>query len=117
MEVMLLDGDIALDRQGSPRMVEGDLAVLQRAALRLCVRRGSHPADPQFGSRLHRLRGGLPGQRLDARAQAAAREALAPMGELEITGCRAAYDPCRDRLEVRLTLRRLGREYPLEVAV
>ena len=85
MEVMLLDGDIALDRQGSPRMVEGDLAVLQRAALRLCVRRGSHPADPQFGSRLHRLR--------------------------------AAYDPGRDRLEVRLTLRRLGREYPLEVAV
>ena len=39
------------------------------------------------------------------------------MGELEITGCRAAYDPGRDRLEVRLTLRRLGREYPLEVAV
>ena len=61
MEVMLLDGDIALDRQGSPRMVEGDLAVLQRAALRLCVRRGSHPADPQFGSRLHRLRAVLKG--------------------------------------------------------
>ena len=117
MEVLLRNGDIAVDRQGLPLPVEGVQAVLQRAVLRLSVRQGSHPADPRFGSRLHRIRGPLSGQRLNARVQAAVREALAPMGELEIARCQAAYDSSRDQLRVALTLRCLEQEYPLEVAV
>ena len=117
MEVLLCNGDIAVDRQGAPLAARGHRAVLQRAALRLGVRRGSHPGDPTFGSRLHRLRGPLPGPRLDAQVQAAVREALAPMGELDLAGGQAAYDPARDRLVVRLRLRYLAGEYPLEVAV
>lgn len=60
MDALLIDGGHLCDSLGSPVMVGGERELLQRAAIRLAVRRGSLPHDPAFGSTLHRLDAGRP---------------------------------------------------------
>ena len=88
MDALLIDGGHLCDSLGSPVMVGGERELLQRAAIRLAVRRGSLPHDPAFGSTLHRL---------DTDGPAGARDAR--------------------RLTVRITLALAGRDYQLEVDV
>ena len=117
MDVELKNGDLAVDRQGSPVPLAGAAALLQRAAIRLGVRRGSLPHDPAFGSTLHLLGAACNRGALEARALAAAREALAPMQEVGVRAVECAYDAGTGRLRVRLALEALGRGHRLEVRV
>ena len=84
MDALLIDGGHLCDSLGSPVMVGGERELLQRAAIRLAVRRGSLPHDPAFGSTLHRLDADGPAGARDARALADARLALAPLPQFEV---------------------------------
>lgn len=108
MDALLIDGGHLCDHLGSPVMVGGERELLQRAAIRLAVKRGSLPHDPGFGSALHRL---------DADGPAAARLALAPLPQLEVRSAACAWEPGARRLTVRITLALAGRDYQLEVDV
>ena len=115
MDALLIDGGHLCDHLGSPVMVGGERELLQRAAIRLAVKRGSLPHDPGFGSALHRLDADGPAAARDARALAAARLALAPLPQLEVRSAACAWEPGARRLTVRITLALAGRDYQLEV--
>lgn len=114
MDVLLENGDFVPDHRGSPVLVDGERELLQRAAIRLAVRRGSLPHDPAFGSTLHRLRGGA-SESTNAQALAAVRQALAPLPQLEARGADCVWEPDAARLRVRVSLALRGRDYQLEV--
>lgn len=98
-------------------MISGERELLQRAAIRLALRRGSLPHDPAFGSTLHRLNAAESRAARSARALAAARQALAPLPQVEVRAADCAWDPTSRRLTVRVSLALLGRDYQLEVDV
>ena len=79
MDVLLRDGDQALDARGLPRTVEGPAELAQRAMIRLCVPRGRFAPDPTLGSRLYQLPR-TSRERMELLAEEYVREALAPMG-------------------------------------
>lgn len=110
MDALLIDGGHLCDSLGSPIMVGGERELLQRAAIRLAVRRGSLPHDPAFGSTLHRLDTDGPAGTRDARA-------LAPLPQFEVRAAACAWEPGARRLTVRITLALAGRDYQLEVDV
>ncbi len=106
-----------LDRNTDPAV----RLLLERALLRLRVRRGSFALDPSLGSRLHRLpRAG--DARRDALALEYAREALAPRRS-KVTAARtlpfaAARAPGGLACAVELSLRGCGSREPcLEVQI
>ena len=103
METLLENGGQKLAHDGSLALVEGEQALLQRACLRLTLRRGSLPGVPDFGSRLWSL--GKSGEHLEAAALEAAREALAPMKELSVVEVKASRR--EGKLGLRVLLRRV----------
>lgn len=52
METVIRDGKIVRNGLGLPQTVDGDAAVLQRAANRVAAIRGRFPYDPAIGSRI-----------------------------------------------------------------
>lgn len=102
------------DGRGFPTAVDGAMALVQRALIRLSVRRGSFAADPELGSALHTL-GLVPPEQRDAMALSLARQALAPIQEVsaETAAC------VRDGEALRLTfgLRVSGEKRTVEVLV
>ena len=115
MEVLLCKGDLALDHCGNPIPLAGEQAVLQRAAIRLGVRRGSFPGDPNLGSRLHLLRGLHRQNALEQAALTAVRQALQPMPEIQVRQCTVRRDAAADRLWIWVLLGYSGRDWKLEV--
>lgn len=78
MDTMLAGGDQYRDARGLPAAITGIQELIQRALIRLTVRKGSFALDPELGSELRRLRGG-PSEALDRAALSYAQEALAPL--------------------------------------
>lgn len=118
MDTLLVGGDHYRDSRGLPVAVTGDEELIQRALIRLGVRRGAFPADPGLGSELHKLREspGAPGLSLDRIARSYVQEALAPMTELAVQDV-AVTRPEADCLLVAVTVSVRGTRYPLEVKV
>lgn len=110
-----MNGDHALDGRGLPATLTGDAELIQRALIRLSVRRGSFAQDPQLGSELYRLRGARPAQ-LERLALAYAQEALEPMSGVAATAAEVSRTG-RDTLLVAVRVAHRGRSYPLEVEV
>lgn len=74
MDTLLQQGDFAVNPNGLPVAVSGKAELVQRAEIRLHVRRGSFSYDSKLGSRLYTLR--LSGSDLDVRARELTEEAL-----------------------------------------
>ena len=115
MDVLLRDGDMVIGHDGSALSVSGAHELLQRAVLRLAVRRGSLPHDPAFGSYLHQLGGA--GGALNEKALAACRETLAPMPDVRVRSADCQFSPDAGRLHVRVGLEAGHQNYQLEVTV
>lgn len=115
MDLLLKDGDLVLDHRGMPVRIEGGRELGQRAVIRLAVKRGALPYDPDFGSRLHCLRRVGSQKQLERAALAAVREALAPMDELRVLSVGCQYDGETSRLSVQV--RAQAGEVPLALEV
>lgn len=117
MDLLLQRGDHVRGHSGAPIIIEGEQELVQRAMLRLTLRRGALPQEPLLGSRLHCLK--VQGNRaaLNTQALAAVREALAPIGGLYTREVECAYDTCTQRLCVRVLLAIQEQNYRLEVVV
>lgn len=115
MDTLLAQGDHATDARGLPCAISGERELIQRALIRLSVRRGSFPCDPELGSELHRLPGAH-GNRLNALALSYVQEALAGMAGASVRGVEVTrQDGGTLHVAVQLCLR--GQVYPLEVEV
>lgn len=113
MDTLLSGGDHALDGRGLPATIDGDRELVQRALIRLQVRRGSFAADPALGSDLHKLRGARP-EALGRLALAYAQEALSPMTGVAVEAADVTRTG-RDTLLVAVRIAHRGQIYPLEV--
>lgn len=115
MDTLLYDGDFKVDGRGRPIPCTGYQELLQRALIRLTVRRGSFDYDPELGSRLDTL--GQATHNLEARALELIREALLPLTGLTPTGVIA--EPYHGGENLRLTvLLQAGEQHTqLEVTV
>lgn len=114
MDTLIRAGDHGVCARGYPAVIDGAQEIMQRALLRLCVRKGSFALDPALGSELHRLRF-MSGQHLERAALAYVQEALAPMRELRVLGVQ-----CEQRdglLCVNAKINCGGGAYPLLVEV
>lgn len=115
MDTLLMGGDHWLDSRGLPVEINGDAELIQRALIRLNVRRGSLEGDPALGSNLHKL-GQKPPDILDRLARSYVQEALLPMQELRVEAVETRSTD-RENLAVTVQVSRDGRAYQLEVEV
>lgn len=114
MDTLIASGDHAVDGRGLPVAVDGIRELVQRAMIRLAVKKGSFALDPGLGSELYRLGG----ERRDTRDRVAlsyVQEALAPLKELRVEAVRCRQ-PDSQRLTVEVDLAATGPgHYRLEV--
>ncbi len=115
MDTLLSSGDIALDARGRPTVISGVDELLQRALIRLTVKKGSFVYDPELGSRLYTLRAGS--VNLQETAESMVREALSPLTELTVNSVETIPDDALERLQIRVSLNAGGVKQELEVAV
>ena len=83
LDILLKNGDHATDPRGLPVILTETDEQLQRALLRLCIRRGSFAYDKTLGSELYRLSGGE-GEGTNRTAQSYIQEALLPLPEVRV---------------------------------
>lgn len=103
MDTRLENGDFVRNHLGMPLVVTGAQELLQRALIRLCVRKGSFALDPALGSRLHTLRGESREHRQEA-ARLLAQEALLPMPEVTVEGAAVEVAPDGESAWVKVAL-------------
>jgi phage gp46-like protein len=88
LDTLLSGGDHACNSRGVPVKLTGDRELIQRALLRLCVRKGSFAHDPALGSELYKLAQarafGNPD--IERLALSYAQEALLPMPQVSVAG-------------------------------
>ena len=114
MEFALRAGDYRPDGRGSFETVSGPEAVLQRALIRLCARRGCLPWLPELGSRLYTLRGTRSGD-WESTAAAYVAEALVPEEDVRVESVSVSR-PEPDRLDIVVWLSANGRQAVVEVS-
>lgn len=117
MDCLLKDGDYVLDHRGRPMMIAGDAELAQRAMIRLAVKRGSLPFDPSFGSRIFQVRRMESQKKMQQEALSVVRDALAPIGQLQVLSAGCSYDAQNSRLTVQVRAAKDKAPFSLEVMV
>ena len=113
MDTLLAGGDHSTDARGLPRRITGTQELIQRALIRLQVKKGSFALDPSLGSELHKLRrsGSETNNRL---AMGYVQEALAPLQGVSVESVRCSLSGSEDLL-VTVELLARGESVLLEV--
>jgi phage gp46-like protein len=114
MSIHMTDRDYLSDGLGSVASVSGGSALLEDILFRLTARRGGFALLPEFGSRMYLLSREKPSAR-NAVARQYAAEALADLGDVEVTG--AWVKQLEGRLQVQVELNRQGETLAAELEV
>ncbi len=80
MDTAINKGDFLLDSSGLPISISGVQEILQRAIIRLTVRKGSFVYDTDLGSNLYKLKAGS--ANIKSEALNMVKEALKPMSNI-----------------------------------
>lgn len=90
MDTVLVNGDYLKDAKGRPVQIEGIHEILQRALIRMSVRKGSFEYDASLGSELYKLKTSyIDKKSLNEKIVSYAREALEPIKGIRILGVEA----------------------------
>ncbi len=108
--------DHAQTIQGWVIPISGVEEIAQRIRLRLTIRRGSFPLDPELGSRLYALPRGNAAQ-MNAAARDIIEEALAPMPGVRLDSVSCTYDPEADKAVVTCRFIWSGQDIPITTEV
>lgn len=112
MDTLLQNGDVLSDCAGDLQAVHGVQEIIQRAMIRLRMKRGSFVYDPKLGSDLHRL----DLHRLDQfTLLSVVQEALEGMEELTVTDVEKTVDWKEQVLYLTVYLNVSGQDAVLEV--
>lgn len=103
MDTLLQNGDMGCGANGLPRTVTGAEELIQRAIIRLTVRRGSFALDPALGSELYKL-GACANASLAATAENFVRQALLPLATITVNEVRCVRTHDRLRLQIELNI-------------
>jgi phage gp46-like protein len=115
LDTLLAGGDHARNSRGVPITLTGERELIQRALLRLCVRKGSFAPDPGLGSELYKLAQAraLAGGDLERLALSYAQEALLPIPQVSVTS--VSLKKGGGAPELIVTLKINENQYALEV--
>ena len=80
MDTKIKDRDFQKNAQGLPHLISGDEETIQRAMIRLTVKKGGFVLDKGLGCELFKLKGGA---KMDQDALRCIKEALYEMPEVE----------------------------------
>ena len=116
MDTMLQNGDFVRGRGGLPKAIGGTEEQIQRALIRLTVKKGSFPLDPELGSQLHLLRDAKRAH-WEEQALLYAKEALEKMPGTEVLGVKAGYSYERQAMLLEYRLGFGGREETAAVEI
>ena len=115
MDTLLVNGDHFTDSRGIPVKIFGERELIQRALLRLSIKKGSFEKDPALGSELYKLRD-IKGGNLERAAMSYVQEALLSMPEIIVTGVKIIWRGA-DALQLNVSLEIFENQYQLEVDV
>lgn len=96
MDTKLKDGNVVCTPGGALETISGEKELLQRAAMRLCTRRGAFVYAPAFGSRLAGLSAATAGA--GQQALQFAQEALAPVPSVKVVAAQPEQNGVRVKL-------------------
>ena len=115
MDTLLVQGDHYTDARGLPLAITGEQELIQRALIRLQVKKGSFSLDRSLGSELYKLRHS--GSKINNRlAMSYVQEALADMQGVQVRS--VSCEPTGlDTLLVTVKLAAAGEDVTLEVTV
>ena len=99
----MYQGDHKRGLRGLPVSIGGSDELIQRAMIRLAVRRGSFAPDPELGSAFYTL-GAVGARDLDAAALSLAHQALMPLAGVSVTGASCSRTGDQLRVNVALTV-------------
>lgn len=102
MDNLLANGDMVLNHCGDVQSVDGLKEIIQRVLIRLTVRKGNFPYDPDLGSGLYQLDLHTTD---DFTLLSVVREALAPIGEVVVTGIEKTVDQAQQILFLAVYLK------------
>lgn len=111
---MLAGGDHFTDSRRIPVSITGERELIQRALLRLSIKKGSFKEDTSLGSELYKLKD-FRGGDITRLAQSYAQEALLPMPEVSVSSVEA--ERRADVLRLLINLSSNKNIYRLEVNV
>lgn len=115
MDTWLFRGDHKRNEQGFVQEINGGMAKIQQAMIRLSVPKGSFALDEELGSKLEQL-GKVSENQREELALEYAREAVLPVEGVEVTSVRCTQADF-EQLVLEMTLEYSGEEAPKEQAV
>lgn len=114
MDTAILDGEYELNDRGLPFLAVGLAELMQRAAFRLKLKRGSYIYSRELGSELDGIK--TVEDALHSRAELLAREAVADIPQTYIESLSASMNE-DGRLRISLCLSLDGEQGQLEVVI
>jgi hypothetical protein len=105
MDLALENGDFKKSANGHPVSIDGVAELLQRALIRLSVRKGSFPLDLNLGSNLYKLKTSyIEKGVLKSTILRDVKEALAPITQLSVLSIDTLSTNQGERLELTVTM-------------
>ncbi len=118
MDTALNNGDFLTRSNGQPICINNIEELLQRALIRLCVKKGSFIYDRELGSELYKLRSSYSnGTTLKEMAFRKVVEALKPISQLSVLGVDISSSNQGDKLLLNVNLKADNTTANLEVSV
>lgn len=114
MDTAISDGDFMLDSNGIPISIYGIQEILQRALIRLTVRKGSFIYDTNLGSDLYKIKK-TASTNIKSRALSMVKEALKPMSNVLVDDVSTEFINSSENLKLNVVLRVNNNKKEMEV--
>lgn len=114
MDTAISNGDFMLDSNGIPISIYGIQEILQRALIRLTVRKGSFIYDTNLGSDLYELKK-TTSTSIKSRALSMVKEALKPMSNVLVDDVSTEFINSSENLKLNVVLRVNNNKKEMEV--
>lgn len=115
MDTALSNGNFLLDSRGIPFLISGVKELLQRALIRLSIKKGSFIYDRDFGSNLYKLKGDT--GNIQKSALNIVRETLSVMPEIFVENVSVRLSNSNEDLSLNILLYIKNKKEELEVII
>lgn len=118
MDTALSNGDFLKNSKGMPVMIDGTNELLQRALIRMTVKKGSFTYDKELGSELYKLKTSYKNDDiLKEKVLIYIKEALLPMKEVSVVDATLERQSNMENLNITVYLTVVNKPTEIEVII